>query len=145
MPLSRPGVTRPGVGARSRQSCGNHVFFAMLFLLKERPVKNPIHAIAGTSQGQKEDKSRIMSPQRLRAIALMQSILMLSEYRQIFRIFGLQMIRANRPVRSRIYLAKIHPTYVSRCLSPRTAIYMRRTATLSPRNPSSNEIRSEEH
>src|SRR3546814_4778092 len=55
------------------------------------------------------------------------------------------MIRANRPVRSRIYLAKIHPTYVSRCLSPRTAIYMRRTATLSPRNPSSNEIRSEEH
>src|SRR3546814_7740663 len=52
------------------------------------------------------------------------------------------MIRANRPVRSRIYLAKIHPTYVSRCLSPRTAIYMRRTATLSPRNPSS---RSEEH
>src|SRR3546814_3933575 len=55
-------------------------------------------------------------------------------------LFGLQMIRANRPVRSRIYLAKIHPTYVSRCLSPRTAIYMRRTATLSPRNPSSNEI-----
>src|SRR3546814_1770868 len=34
MPLSRPGVPRPGAGARSRQSCGHQVFFAMLFLLK---------------------------------------------------------------------------------------------------------------